>query len=153
MGLQEFLFPQEEIKYQSPQPVQFMGQNHCVIYITNRRVIVHKMRGHIFKKDNVISIALQEITDLVYEEKGLPKKGVLMIHTITKIEGPFKGKPEDMKVLWREMQKYLGMYEAMGAAGTDVATSADPLQVLKTRLATGEISPEEYARLKNAMEG
>lgn len=127
MGLQEFLFPQEEIKYQSPNPVQFMGQNDCVIYITNRRVIVHKVRGHIFKKDNVVSIALQEITDLVYEEKGLPKKGVLNIVTLTKNEGPFKGKTEDMKVLWREMQKYLGMHEAMGAAGANVATSTDPL--------------------------
>lgn len=153
MGLQEFLFPQEEVKYQSPNTVQLAGQNDYVVYITNRRVIGHKIQGHIFKKDNVVSIALQEITDLVYEEKGLPKKGVLNIITVTKKEGPFKGKPEDMKVLWREMQKYLGMHEAMGAAGTNVSTSTDPLQVLKTRLAIGEISPEEYARLKNAIDG
>jgi Short C-terminal domain len=159
MGLEEFLFPQEQVKYQSLRTIQHDGEDY-VLHITNRRIIGHKRKGFIFKKDRVFSVALQEITNLDYKEKGIvSKKGILMIETKIKKE-PFEGKAEEVKAVWREMQKYLGLQEAAGAAANESSNcknqtlphETDPSRVLAMRLAKGEITKEEYAELKKALE-
>jgi hypothetical protein len=102
LALKEFLFPQEVIKYQSQRQIKYAGQDY-VLYITNRRVIGHKIKGFIFKKDKVFSVALEEIANLKYEEKGLVhKKGVLVIETVDqKMPFEFEGGMEDVKVVWQ----------------------------------------------------
>lgn len=152
LTLQEFLFPQEAIKYQSQRQIRYWGQDY-VLYITNRRVIGHKLKGFIFKKDKVFSVALEEISNLKYEEKGLVhKKGVLSIETLDqKLRFAFEGGIEDVKVVWQEMQKQLGYIEPMGAPNAYAEARSDPKRILDERLAKGEITIEEYDELKKAM--
>ncbi|MFY3739938.1 MAG: hypothetical protein HMLIMOIP_000363 [Candidatus Nitrosomirales archaeon] len=167
MVLEDFLFPQEVVQYQSKHNIKYSGDDY-VLYITNRRVIGHKRMGLILKKDKVFSVALEEVSNLRYEEQGLiSKKGILTIETKTQ-KIPFEGKVEDVKVVWREMQKFLQYRAGVGAptaytkpsersSGSSATeknapeTTDDTIKVLKMRLAKGEISEEEFLRLKNTI--
>lgn len=164
--LEDFLLPQEVIQYQSKHDIQYGGEDY-VLFITNRRIIGHRRKGFIFKKDRVFSVALEEVTNLRYDEQGLiSKKGILLIETKTQ-KIPFEGKVKDVKVIWQEMQKFLGFRTAMGAPSAytrppspyDKPVSSDTIpkeaeeviKVLKMRLAKGEISEEEFFRLKKTV--
>jgi hypothetical protein len=162
--LEDFLFPQESIQYQCKYYIKHGGDDY-VLYITNRRIIGHKRKGFIFKKDRVFSVALQEVVNLSYQETGIVnKKGLLIIETKTKKE-PFEGERNDVKTLWREMQKFLGYTSGRGAlpdepvqtpasnsvsVHIDQAAKAtdDPVKILARRLAMGEISMEQYTEMK-----
>jgi hypothetical protein len=166
--LEDFLFPQEMIQYQSDRLLQYADTEY-VIFITNRRVLGHVRHGLIRRKDRVLSVALEEITNLQYDEKGLvSKKGQLLIVTRTQ-NHLFTGRPEDVKIIWKEMQKHLGYYEPMGPPTAyskpkehestvseeqrDLPSpTAEALKVLKMRLATGEITKKEYEETKKTLE-
>ncbi len=168
MVLEDFLLPQEVIQYQSKHDIQYGGEDY-VLFITNRRVIGHRRKGFIFKKDRVFSVALEEVTNLKYDEQGLiNKKGILVIETKTQ-KIPFEGKIKDVKVIWQEMQKYLGFRTGVGAptayarqsnsynnppSSDTIPKEVDEvIKVLKMRLAKGEISEEEFFRLKKTVDG
>ena len=165
--LEDFLFPQEVIRYQSKHDIEYGGEAY-VLYITNRRILGHRRKGFIFKKDRVFSVALEEVSNLKYEERGLiSKKGILRIETKT-TPYEFEGKVGDVKVVWKEMQKFLGYRAGVGAptAYTRPSTSIgdsgsnheipkevkEAIKQLKLRLAKGEITEEEYMRLKRTIE-
>ncbi len=165
--LEDFLFPQEVIRYQSKQEIRY-GKDDYVLYITNRRIIGHKRKGFVLKKDRVFSVALEEINALKYDEQGLiNKKGVLTIETKTQ-KIPFEGKIEDVKVVWREMQKFLGYRPEIGAPtaytkppehvhnstmneGEIPKAIEEAIGVLKMRLAKGEITEDEFIKLKKTI--
>jgi hypothetical protein len=166
--LEDFLFPQEAIQYQSNRPIHY-GDTEYIIFITNRRVLGHKRHGLIRKKDRVLSVALEEITNLQYEEKGLiSKSGVLLILTKTQ-QYVFSGKTEDVKIIWKEMQKHLGYRVPLGAPTaytkpmdytptTSEAQKSSPshtdeaTKILMMRYAKGEITKEQYQELKKTLE-
>lgn len=167
MVLEDFLFPQEVIRYQSKKDIKYGGEEY-VLYITNRRILGHKRKGFIRKKDRVFSVALEEISNLKYDEQGLiSKKGVLTIETKTQ-KIPFEGKVGDVKVIWQEMQKFLQYRAGAGAptaytkppAHPDSSTQSESeipkaveeaVKVLKMRLAKGEISEDEFLKLKKTI--
>lgn len=164
MVLEDFLLPQEVIQYQSKKDILYGGENY-VLYITNRRILGHRRKGFLFKKDRVFSVALEEVSNLKYDEQGLVrKKGILLIETLTQ-RIPFEGNPKDVKVIWQEMQKFLGFQKGLGAAtaytkprNTEMKKSDDipkeaeeVIKVLKMRLAKGEISEDDFYRLKKTM--
>jgi hypothetical protein len=166
--LEDFLFPQEAIQYQSDRPIHYADTEY-VIFITNRRVLGHKRHGLIRRKDRVLSVALEEITNLQYEEKGLiSKSGILLILTKTQ-QYVFSGKPDDVKIIWKEMQKHLGYRVPLGAPSAyskptshtptvsesqeSGSTSTDEAtKILRIRYAKGEITREQYEELKGTLE-
>lgn len=168
MVLEDFLFPQEALQYQSNRPIHY-GDTEYVIFITNRRLLGHKRHGIIRKKDRVLSVALEEITNLQYEEKGLiSKSGVLLILTKTQ-QYIFSGKPDDVKIIWKEMQKHLGYRVPLGAPTayskpaehsptvSEVQKNAsngmdEAKKILMMRYAKGEITKEQYQELKKTLE-
>ncbi len=126
----------------------------------------------ILKKDRVLSVALEEITNLRYQEKDflglLSKKGILSIETRTQ-KYDFSGKIEDVKIIWKEMQKHLGYNEPLGAQTAytrpsdysptisevqkDLPTPTDEAgKILRMRYAKGEITKEQYQELKKTLE-
>lgn len=164
MVLEDFLLPQEVLSYQSKHKIKYGGDDY-VLYITNRRIIGHKRKGIIFKKDRVFSVALEEVNNLRYDEQGVVRKrGILVIETKTQ-KIPFEGKVQDVKIIWKEMQKLLGFKAGMGAptAYTKPPSTSDSsdekipkaveevIKVLKMRLAKGEISEEEFLKLKKTI--
>jgi len=103
--LEDFLFPNETIKYQSPNKINYLGDKFY-FYITNQRILVYRSKGKVFKKDRVIAEKLEAIEGLSYNEKGLMrKKALLSVQTENK-RMFFVGKIPDIKEIWQELQKY-----------------------------------------------
>jgi len=104
--LKDFLLPGEAIIFQS-RKVKTLN-DRFIFYITDQRILLHRRRGAIFKKDRVISERIENIRTLYYDEKGLvKKKGVLSIETLSKKMDPIEGKVPDVKAIWQELQKYI----------------------------------------------
>jgi len=104
--LEDFLFPGEVIKFQSGK-IRTLNDSFD-FYITDQRILLHKRRGVVFKKDRIIAERLQEIRTLYYDEKGLMrKKGVLLIETLTKKMEPIEGRVHDIRAIWQELQRYI----------------------------------------------
>jgi hypothetical protein len=104
--LEDFLLPRETIRYQSPGKIRYLGDKFY-FYITNRRILVYRGRGKVFKKDRVIAERLEAIKSLSYNERGLVRKrGFLSVETESK-RMFFEGKIPDVKGIWQELQKYI----------------------------------------------
>ena len=103
--LEDFLLPNETVRYQSPNKISYFGDKFY-FYITNRRILVYRSKGKVFKKDRVIAEKLEDIKSLSYNEKGLMrKKAHLSVQTESK-RMFFEGKIPDVKDIWQELQKY-----------------------------------------------
>jgi hypothetical protein len=103
--LKDFLFPNETVKYQSPNKISYLGDKFY-FYITNQRILAYRSKGKVFKKDRVVAEKLEAITSLSYNEKGLMrKKALLNVQTESK-RMFFEGKIPDVKDIWQELQKY-----------------------------------------------
>lgn len=106
MVLKDFLLPGEVIIFQSGK-VKTLN-DHFVFYITDQRILLHRRRGVVLKKDRVISERIENIRTLDYDEKGvMKKKGVLHIETISKKMEPIEGRVPDIKAIWQELHKYI----------------------------------------------
>ena len=104
--LEDFLLPGELVIFQSGK-VKTLNDSFD-FYITDQRILLHRRRGVVFKKDRVISERIENIRTLDYDEKGLvKKKGVLRIETVSKKMEPIEGKVLDIKAIWQELQKYI----------------------------------------------
>jgi len=104
--LEDFLLPGEVVIFQSGKVKSL--NDHFIFYITDQRILLHRRRGVVFKKDRVISERIENLRTLDYDEKGLvKKKGVLRIETISKKMEPIEGKVLDIKAIWQELQKYI----------------------------------------------
>lgn len=106
MPLEDFLMPGESVRYSSPEPVGYQGGQYYFM-ITDRRVIWHRQKGLIFKKDNLISENISDIIDMVFNEKGLvSKKGIVNI-TTTRKKLEFSGKKESILEIYKELQQFI----------------------------------------------
>jgi len=104
--LEDFLLPNEAIRYKSPGMIRYLGEKFY-FYITNRRILVYRSRGKVFKKDRVIAERLESIKSLNYNERGLARKrGYLNVETESK-RMFFEGKIPDVKGIWQELQKHI----------------------------------------------
>ncbi len=84
--------------------IRYLGDKFY-FYITNRRILVYRGRGKVFKKDRVIAERLEAIKSLNYNERGLVRKrGYLSVQTESK-RMFFEGKIPDVKGIWQELQK------------------------------------------------
>lgn len=103
--LEDFLLPNETIKYQSLNKISYLGDKFY-FYITNQRMLVYRSKGKVFKKDRIIAEKLEAIKSLSYNEKGIMrKKAQLNVQTESK-RMFFEGKIPDIKDIWQELQKY-----------------------------------------------
>ncbi len=103
--LEDFLFPNETVKYQSANKINYLGEKFY-FYITNQRILVYRSKGKFLKKDRIITEKLEDIKSLNYNEKGvMRKKALLSIQTESK-RMFFEGKIPDIKAIWQELQKY-----------------------------------------------
>ena len=106
MVLEDFLLPGEVVIFQSGKVKSL--NDRFIFYITDQRILLHRRRGVVFKKDRVISERIENIRTLDYDEKGLVKrKGVLRIETMSKKMEPIEGRVPDIKAIWQELQKHI----------------------------------------------
>ena len=106
MVLTDFLYPGETIVFQSNK-IESLNDNFF-FYITDQRILLHRRRGVLFKKDRIIAERIEDIRTMQYGEMGiLRKRGILRIETFSKKMDPIVGKVADIKAIWQEMQKYI----------------------------------------------
>jgi hypothetical protein len=104
--LKDFLYPGETIVFQSNK-IESLNDTFF-FYITDQRILLHRRRGVLFKKDRIIAERIEDIRTMQYGERGiLRKRGVLQIETLSKKMDPIVGKVADIKAIWQEMQKYI----------------------------------------------
>jgi len=104
--LTDFLYPGETIVFQSNK-IESLNDNFF-FYITDQRILLHRRRGVLFKKDRIISERIENVSTMQYTETGvLRKKGVLRIDTYSKKMDPLVGSVVDIKAIWQELQKYI----------------------------------------------
>lgn len=105
MPLEEFLLPNENVEFSTPTEILYGGEKfQC--FLTNQRVMFFARRGIVFKRDHVISIALAEIIEMEYQERGLFKKGYIFIKS-EKTNFSLQGNTETMKELTKLLQNKL----------------------------------------------
>jgi len=105
MPLEDHLLPGENIRFQSSNNVKFGDQNYRVI-VTNKRIILYAQRGAIFKRDDVVTIKLDEVQGIKYKEKGiLSKTGIIEVHgkTLFALQGP----ADAMKALYQQLLQFI----------------------------------------------
>ncbi|MBI2675863.1 MAG: hypothetical protein HYX24_05360 [Candidatus Aenigmarchaeota archaeon] len=79
MGLQDFISPDESIKFRSPTAIDYQGDSYDFL-ITNKRLIWYKRSGLIFKKDNFVCELLENVKSISFKEEGIiNKKGIIRI--------------------------------------------------------------------------
>jgi hypothetical protein len=104
--LTDFLYPGETIIFQSGK-IESLNDSFF-FYITDQRILLHRRRGVISKKDRIIAERIEDIRTMQYGERGtIRKKGVLHIETLSKKMDPIVGKVADIKAIWQEMQKHI----------------------------------------------
>ena len=105
MGVEQFLAPGENIRFTSPQPVSFHGDTYTLL-ITDRRLLWHKTKWLLFKKNNFVAVPIEQVKNITYEEKGLMKKtGHIAVEVGSKTYN-FSGNLEAIRAIYSEMQSY-----------------------------------------------
>jgi len=105
MPLEDFLLPGEDVKFQSHSNVKYGAADYKVI-VTNKRIILYAQRGLLFKKDDVVSIKLDELQGIKYKEQGIiSKTGIIKIHgkTLMDLTGP----ASEMRTLYQQLLQFI----------------------------------------------
>lgn len=105
MGVEQFLAPGENIRFSSPSMINFQGDQYTVV-ITDRRILWYKSKGFIFKKNSFVAVPLEQVKNIVYEEKGLLNKTAIIRVELSTRKYEFSGKLEPIKAIYGEMQAY-----------------------------------------------
>ena len=106
VALQDWLLPNEDIKYTAPEPITYTGLQYR-FYSTSERILLHAVRGVFFPKESVATERLADIISMNYEEQGIIQKwGILKVETKDK-KTNFAGRPETIKAIWQTLQQYI----------------------------------------------
>ena len=101
MLLQDFLLPNENVRFESTGDVKYGGKGYRVI-ISDKRCILYARRGLLVKNDDVVSEKLDDCQGIKYNEKGIiGKKGIIEIHSKTKFQ--LEGSAIEMKALYQNL--------------------------------------------------
>ncbi len=76
------------------------------LHITDRRILWHKTKGLIFKKNNFVGVPIEQVKNITYQEKGLARKRALVTIQMGSKSYEFAGSLESMKAAYGELQSY-----------------------------------------------
>ncbi len=103
MALQDYLMPGETITYEAPFKVK-VGEEDYEFKITDKRLVLYRRSGLIFKSDNFIGENISNIQSMNYSETGMiSKKGIVAVQTQSKTLA-FSQSASNMKVIYQQLQ-------------------------------------------------
>jgi len=108
MSVHDFLSPDENIKYSSEEPVEFMGDTFD-FHLTNKRLIWHKKSGFIFKKNHFIAEVIDKVQHIQFKEEGIFRKRGTIIIVLGDREKEFSGSLKNIRVLYGEVQALMNL--------------------------------------------
>jgi len=104
MSVESYLMPGEEIQYKTANVE--MGGSTYDLYVTNKRVVLFKARGLVFKKADLLAYKMSDIQNVTYREEGLAfKKGVLGIE-LAKARIEVKGKSDAIRGAYQAIMQF-----------------------------------------------
>lgn len=106
LPLEDYLMPNETIKYQSTFDVQSSGKPYTVI-LTNLRLILYSRRGLLFKGDDVVTEAIRDIQGIKYKETGAIFKSSFVEIICTNTKRQLAGNPASLKALYQQLLPFL----------------------------------------------
>ena len=105
MPLEDYLMPNEAIKYQSDFNVQY-GDKFYTVILTDSQLIFYARRGLFFKGDDVVTEAVRDIQGIKYKETGmLVKSSHLLI--VGKTQMDLTGNQASIKALYQRLLPFL----------------------------------------------
>lgn len=105
MPLEDYLMPNENIRYQSEFKVQY-GDKFYVVILTDIRLILYARRGLIFKGDDVVTEAIRDVQGIKYKETGMiVKTAHLIVQSKTIID--LTGNQGAIKALYQRLLPFL----------------------------------------------
>ena len=105
MPLDDYLLPNENIRFQSDFDIEY-GEKKYEVILTDMRLILFARRGLVFKNDDVISDAIAEIQGIKYKERGrLFKKACIEVQGRSKII--LEGKKDSILRLYQRLLPFL----------------------------------------------
>lgn len=104
-GVEQFLAPGENVRFTSPTSVDFQGDSYTLL-ITDRRILWHKTKGLIIKKNNFVAVPIEQVKNIGYQEKGLVKRKALITIQMSNKNYEFAGELDAMKAVYGELQSY-----------------------------------------------
>ncbi len=69
MPLQDFLVPEEQIKFVCKRDIEYDNKKYY-LFITNKRLLLYKERGIFKKSEDIICEKLERLDGLEYKERG-----------------------------------------------------------------------------------
>jgi len=82
MVLKDYLMRDEVVKFTAEPKMEYAGQKDYEVFLTNKRLVLFKNKGFLIKRDKFVSIALRDLDEVSFEEKGLvSKRGVIIMKT------------------------------------------------------------------------
>jgi len=106
MTIQEYLMPQEEIRFSGPL-VTYGGQRHDT-FVTSTRLVLYRSTGLVFKDNFVVSERLDAIKHIKYSESGIVMKEAAIICIAEGRELGMKGKPEQLREFYKSLLQATG---------------------------------------------
>ncbi len=109
MPLQDFLLPQENVKFHSNSLVRY-GVKKYKVLITDKRIILFAQRGHFLKTDDIVSERLDRLQGLEYSEKGVFfKNSKISIMGTTRLE--VIGPSSELRPMFHNLQSLVNKDE------------------------------------------
>ena len=104
MPVEDFLMPGEAIKYHGASDLDYGGKEYEPI-VTAKRVLLYNRRGKLFKKDELISLKIDEVQGITFHETGMIKKtGILEISAKTKFN--LSGPSKSIKAVYQQILQF-----------------------------------------------
>ena len=105
MPLEDYLMPNENIRYQSDFDISYAGKPYTVV-LTDIRLILYARKGLIFKSDDVVTEAIRDVQGIKYKETGMfIKNSYLEISSASKMV--LMGNQTSIKTLYQRLLPFL----------------------------------------------
>ena len=106
--LEDILQPQETIIFRQHFETEVENETYNELALTNKRVILYKQKGLIFKKDSLSSVPLSSISNVKFQEKGvIRKKGILELDILKGQFPPIEGNPSEIKYIYQQILNHI----------------------------------------------
>jgi hypothetical protein len=105
MPLEDYLMPNENIRYQSDFDVIY-GDKAYTVVLTDIRLILYSRRGLLFKSDDVVTEAIRDIQGIKYKETGMLIKSSYL-EILSKSRIVLSGNRAALKTLYQRLLPFL----------------------------------------------
>jgi hypothetical protein len=105
MPLEDYLMPNENIRYQSDFDVMY-GDKAYTVVLTDIRLVLYSRRGLLFKSDDVVTEAIRDIQGIKYKEEGIIFKSS-HLEILSKSKLVLTGNQAALKTLYQRLLPFL----------------------------------------------